>query len=229
VTASGGVFETFATAPLPIQAGDTIGLDIPEGIKLGLYLSGPASSVAVWEPPLADGASQPYAKAEAGGEYAFNAEVQPTPGITSVGPASGSIRGGAPVTISGTDFAGVSAVSFGGVPAKSFSVGSESAITAVAPASAKAGSVDVSVATVAGTTPVVVADKFTYTACIVPKLTGKKLKASKKRLKKSDCRVGKVKKLGDATAKTGKVVKQSPKPGKVLAPGSKVSVNLGQS
>jgi PASTA domain len=37
----------------------------------------------------------------------------------------------------------------------------------------------------------------------------------------------KVKKKEGVTAKTGKVVKQNPKPGKILAPGSKVSVKLG--
>jgi hypothetical protein len=63
--------------------------------------------------------------------------------------------------------------------------------------------------------------------CVVPKLKGKKLKAAKKMLRAADCRVGKVKKLQGASAKTGKVVKQKPKPGKVLAPGSRVSVKLG--
>lgn len=222
VSASGSVFETFATA-LPVQAGDTIGLDIPEGIKLGLYLSGPASTVADWEPPLTEGATQPYTKAEAGGEYGFNAEVQPTPGIASVAPASGSIKGGTSVTISGTDFASVSGVSFGGVPAKSFTVGSESAITALAPAVAKVGDVDISVTTVAGTTSASAADHFTYTACVVPKLKGKKLKTTRKKLAKANCKLGKVK--GEKT-KSAKVTKQSPKPGKVLAPGAKVNVKL---
>jgi beta-lactam-binding protein with PASTA domain len=74
---------------------------------------------------------------------------------------------------------------------------------------------------------VLAADRFTYTACVVPKLTGKKLRVSKKKLKKADCKLGKVKTLKGATAKSSKVVKQSPKPGRVLAPGSKVSVKLG--
>jgi hypothetical protein len=53
------------------------------------------------------------------------------------------------------------------------------------------------------------------------------LKAAKKGLTKANCKLGKVKKLGGATAKTGKIKSQSPKAGKVLAPGSKVSVKLG--
>jgi beta-lactam-binding protein with PASTA domain len=71
------------------------------------------------------------------------------------------------------------------------------------------------------------ADQFTYTACTVPKLKGKKLKAAKKALAKADCKLGKVKKLKGATTKTGKVKKQSPKPGTILAPGAKVRVKLG--
>ena len=216
-------FETFATA-LPIQAGDTVGLDIPAGVKLGVYLSGPASSVAIWKPPLAEGATRPIDQEEAGGEYGFNAEVQPTPGITSIGPASGSIKGGTSVTITGTDLEGASAVSFGGVAAKSFGVSSESAITAVTPAGSKVGGVDLSVTTVAGTTPLVTADKFTYKGCVVPKLKGKKLKADRKKLKKADCKLGTVK---GHKSKSARVKKQNPKPGKVLAPGAKVNVKLG--
>jgi hypothetical protein len=129
------------------------------------------------------------------------------------------------VTITGTDFEGASAVSFGGTPATSYTVNSEGQITAIAPATSKPSTVPVSVTTIAGkaTSPT----SFNTTACVVPNLTGKKLKASKKKLKKADCKIGKVRKLEGATAKTGKVVKQNPKPGKVLAPGSKVSIKLG--
>jgi hypothetical protein len=63
--------------------------------------------------------------------------------------------------------------------------------------------------------------------CRVPKLTGKKLKPTRRKLKKSDCRVGKVALRGGATRKSGRVVKQKPKPGTVLAPGAKVKLTLG--
>ena len=72
----------------------------------------------------------------------------------------------------------------------------------------------------------VAAQTFAYEGCKVPNLKSKKLKQAKKRAKKSDCKIGKVKLLGDATKKTGEVAKQNPKAGKVLAPGSKVSVKL---
>lgn len=61
-----------------------------------------------------------------------------------------------------------------------------------------------------------------FDACVVPRLKGKRLKKAKKRLRKNECRLGKVKNKG-----AGKVKTQKPKPGKVLPPNSKVKVTLG--
>jgi len=63
----------------------------------------------------------------------------------------------------------------------------------------------------------------TPSACAVPKLKGTKVKAARKALVKADCKLGKVK---GHQGKSAKVKQQSPKAGKVLAPGSKVSVKL---
>jgi IPT/TIG domain/PASTA domain len=235
VTAAGGVFESFVT-DLPVRAGDTVGLDLSEGISLGLYLSGPTSSVAIWGPVIAEGETSAYAQAQAGGEYGFNAEVQPTPTITSLGATSGPTGGGTSVTIAGTDFEGASAVRFGSSPAVSYSVDSEGQITAVSPAGSS-GSVQVTVTTVAGTATS--AQQFAYQApptptpilaptCTVPKLKGKNLKSSKKKIKAADCKVGKVTKRKGAKAKSGKVVGQSKKPGTVLPAGTVVKVTLGK-
>jgi Ca2+-binding RTX toxin-like protein len=60
--------------------------------------------------------------------------------------------------------------------------------------------------------------------CTVPNLVGHSLKADRKKVKRSGCVLGRVN--GERT-KTAKVTKQSPKPGRVLAAGSKVSVKLG--
>ena len=178
-------------------------------------------------PILVEGATAPLTATGTGAEFAFNAEVQPTPTVTSVGPKSGSFKGGSKVKISGTDFARVSGVSFGGVAAKSFTVTSETQLTAVAPAVAKPAAVDITVTTIAGTSAVVTADRFAYKACVVPKLRSKSLRAAKKKLKKAGCKVGKVTKRGAVTAKTGRVVGQSKNAGKKLAPGTKVNVTLG--
>ena len=61
--------------------------------------------------------------------------------------------------------------------------------------------------------------------CTVPKLTATKLTAAKKKAASADCRIGKVTRA--KTEKTGKVVAQSPKPGKVLAAGARVNVKIG--
>ncbi|MGN6662923.1 MAG: PASTA domain-containing protein [Solirubrobacterales bacterium] len=218
--------QTFPTN-LPIQAGDVVGLDNSStSDKIGVTPS-PGALFGAWVPQLADGSTQPPKETAPNAEIGYDAVVQPAPTLTAISPAFGSIKGGTVVTVAGTDFASVSGVSFGGVPATSFTVAGEGQLTAVAPAAKKAGGVDVAVTTVAGTTPVTAADKFTYKACVVPKLSGKKLKAAKKKLRKASCKLGKVKREKGVTGKTGKVVKQSPKPGKQLAPGSKVKVTLG--
>jgi hypothetical protein len=63
--------------------------------------------------------------------------------------------------------------------------------------------------------------------CSVPRLKGKSLKASKRRLRGTGCRVGKVTRLAGATAERGRVVGQSPAPGAKRAQGSVVRVTLG--
>ena len=161
-------------------------------------------------------------------EIALRAEIQPAPAITAVSPASGSIAGGTKVRVTGTDFNAASEVKFGNVAAASFTVVSETELTAVAPRSKQARQVDITVTTLAGTSLTTRSDRFTYKACMVPNLKKNKLKAAKKRLRNAGCKLGKVKKLEGATGKTGKVTKQSPKPKAVKVPGAKVNVTLEQ-
>lgn len=223
--ANAGGKQTIAT-DLPIQAGDRVGIDIPEEGELGtISLTTPGAYG--WIPTLAEGQSTSEEEGELKIEFGFNAEVQPTPTVTAVSPASGFFKGGSSVTISGTDFASVSRVSFGGVPTSSFAVDSDGQIVVPAPPGALGAATDVTVTTVAGTSAGGTADQFTYTACIVPKLKKSKLKAAKKMLAKAGCKIGRVTRKKGVTAKQGKVVKQDAKPGKRLAPGSKVGVKLG--
>ncbi len=227
-TPTGPGLQTFATN-LPIKAGDTIGIDNADktGDVLGLFfLPTPGGPVySYFEPQIPEGIATAPKGSVAGFELAFNADVQPAPTITAIAPASGLTTGGTAVTISGTDFGGASAVSFGPTPALSVTVNSESSITAVAPPAAGPVSLPVSVTTIAGTA--FSAQPFTYnTGCVVPKLVGKKLKASKKKLRRAACKIGTVTKKAGATGKTGKVTSQSPKPGRILAPGSAVKVTL---
>jgi hypothetical protein len=89
------------------------------------------------------------------------AYADPLPTVTGVAPNTGSAGGGDTVTITGTGFTTATDVSFGSVSA-SFTVNSDGSITAVTPAGT-AGTVDVTVSTVGGTSATGTADQFTYT------------------------------------------------------------------
>jgi hypothetical protein len=75
---------------------------------------------------------------------ASSARADTVPVVSGVSPSVGPLAGGTSVTISGSGFTGATAVDFGGVPAASFSVVSDSEVTAVSPAQS-AGPVDVTV------------------------------------------------------------------------------------
>jgi hypothetical protein len=220
--------NTFAVS-IPVQPGDVLGLHIPtefESAPIACeFNTGNPLDIQGWhQGDIGDGGSFALGGQGTGFRFNVSASVLPPPVLTGLGSKGGSVKGGTPVIIAGVNLAEVRAVSFGAVPA-TFTVNSEAQITAIAPPSKTLSKVPVTVTTVAGTAST--ATTYSYEGCAVPKLTNKKLKASKKKLRKSDCRLGKVKKLGDATAKTGKVVKQNPKPGKMLAPGAKVTIKLG--
>lgn len=225
VTPSGTGLQTF-TANIAIKAGDLIGIDPTSATDEIGEVTVPGASVGFIFPPPFEGATVPASGAKSGQEIALRAEVQPAPAITRVSPASGSIAGGAKVTITGTDFNAASEVKFGELPAASFTVVSETEIAAVTPRSKKAGRVDVSVTTLAGASSATSSDRFNYKGCVVPNLRRNKLKAAKTRLRNAGCKLGKVKKLDGANAKNGKVTKQNPKPKAVRVPGTKVNVTL---
>jgi len=222
-----GQRNTFPVA-IPVQPGDIVGTAVPGNANSvcafttnfggDFYRYNPGNSPNGWVIE--------FGSLQFGTEERMNIEASllSPPVIGFFSPAAGPIKD-ATVTIAGANFAAVQGVSFGGVPAKSFTVTSEKQIIAVAPDSATLSTVPITVTTSAGSTTS--AQTFSYEGCKVPKLKGKKLKAGKKAARKRDCRIGKVKKLGDATASTGEVVKQNPKPGKILLPGTKIKVTLG--
>jgi hypothetical protein len=81
--------------------------------------------------------------------------------VTKLEPNVGPPSGGTSVTITGTNFTGVTAVDFGGIPATSFTVNSETSITAVSPAHATGG-VIVMVKTPEGWSQTLEPAHFTY-------------------------------------------------------------------
>ena len=83
------------------------------------------------------------------------------PAVSGISPTSGSAGGGATVTITGSGFTGATGVFFGGTAASSFTVVSDTQITATSPARS-AGVADVTVTTPGGTSTTGVADRFTY-------------------------------------------------------------------
>jgi IPT/TIG domain/PASTA domain len=234
-TPNGISLQTFTSA-LPIKAGDLVGLNVPVEGSFGEDPV-PSATFGGWIPALPTGATLPI-MGPLSDEIAFNADVQPPPGVSSLNPASGSTQGGTSVEITGHDLTGASAVKFGPMPVSNFSVDSETKVTAVAPAATASGAVDVTVTTAAGTSEITNADQFAYEVpavatkgpppstiakCIVPRLKGKSLKSANKVLTRANCKLGKVK---GKQSKDAKVESQSPKPGTVLRRGSKVNARI---
>ncbi len=231
--------QTFTTT-MPIAAGQEIGLDMSSTASVGL--SSGTGTFRQWEPVPVDNTSPAPINPSGPDAIGFNAEVQPQPKITGLGTTSGPTGGGTSVKIEGTDLDGATSVKFGSTPAASFTIDSESQITAVSP-STSSGPVAVSVATVAGTATS--GQQFTYQVpvsppapanpapskptCTVPKLKGKSLKVARNLIIRADCNVGRVTKKKGAKAATAKVVGQSSKPGTVLPARTAVNVTLGKS
>ncbi|MGN2638879.1 IPT/TIG domain-containing protein [Nocardia takedensis] len=91
-------------------------------------------------------------------------EYLAVPSLTGVSPGQGSIAGGTTVVLTGAGLSDVSAVSFGGVAAASFTVDSDTQITAVSPAGT--GIVVITVTAPGGTSSGV---SFVYV--VVPEVT----------------------------------------------------------
>ena len=92
--------------------------------------------------------------------------LAPTPAVTSVSPRKGPATGGTTVTIGGSGFTGALSVAFGVVPALSFSIGSDSEITATSPPGI--GTEDVRVLTPGGLSAASGADQFAYVTPSLP-------------------------------------------------------------
>jgi hypothetical protein len=219
--------QTFSTN-LKIQAGDLVGIDPTNATdKIGVAETSGASYASIFPTPF-DGSVVPPSESFSGKEIELSAEILPVPEVTSVTPSTGSVTGGTLLTIIGKNFANASAVKFGSVPATSFSVDSDTEITATAPRSVRPGKVDVTVTTLAGDNANTRFDDFLYRACVVPSLKNKTLKEAKRSLRQRGCKLGRVKKVEAPAKKEGEVVKQTPRPGRILAPGARVRVNLGE-
>lgn len=218
--------ERFSTN-LKVKAGDLIGIDPTNPTdKIGVAEASGASFATIFPTPF-DGSVVPPSETVSGKEIELSAEVLPVPEVVSVTPSFGSVTGGTVVTITGQNFLNASSVKFGSTPATSFTVDSDTEITATAPGVLRPGKVDVSITTVAGDNVNTRYDDYVYRACVVPAIKNKTLKKAKSLLRRNGCKLGHVKKVKAPAKKEGKVLKQTPRAGKVLAPGARVRINLG--
>jgi hypothetical protein len=225
-TPTGTGLQTFETN-LKIQAGDLIGIDPSSDTdEIGVKTESGASYASLYPTPF-DGSVVAPSKTFSGEEIELSAEVQPAPEITSIAPSFGSVTGGTLLTITGKNLSGATAVQFGSTPAASFTVDSDTEITATAPRALRPGKVDVTVTTFAGENANTRYDDYVYRACVVPAIKNKTLKVAKTLLRRRGCKLGHVKKVEAPAKKEGKVLKQTPRPGKVLAPGARVRIKLG--
>ena len=93
------------------------------------------------------------------------------PTVTTVSPGSGSVAGGTPVTITGTNLGNATTVFFGTTPVTTFSSDTDGQIEVVSPPGIQ-GSVDVTVVTPGGASATLSADMFTYVLPELPTVTG---------------------------------------------------------
>jgi hypothetical protein len=137
--------ESFASF---VSTGDPVVSQLPMGAVSPVLVSDAAGDLgAVWAGSTRSGTAI----------YASNASALPT--VTAINPIDGPAAGGTAVTITGTNFTGVSAVKFGATQA-SFKVDSPTSITATSPAGS--GTVGVTVTTSGGTSSTGPGDQFTY-------------------------------------------------------------------
>lgn len=89
-------------------------------------------------------------------------QLDPVPVLTSISPSAGTRLGNTTVTITGAFFTGATSVKFGNTAAASFTVVSDTSITAKSPAGTLGSTVDITVTTSGGRTTVVPAGRYTY-------------------------------------------------------------------
>jgi hypothetical protein len=143
---------------IPVQAKDRIGIFNGGGDCAG-YTGDGGDVIWTATGDPAPGTTVPFFEEEQV-RVPVTVTVKPRPSLTGLSPSAGPAAGGNPVTISGADLDGATAVSFGGRPAD-FRVESETEIVAFAPAGA-VGDAAVRVATPAGDSPVVEAGIYRY-------------------------------------------------------------------
>ena len=148
----------FGTVPAPVVAfGDDTNLTVT---------SPPGAAAGTVNVTVTTGAgTSPVSKAD---HFVYEVAGAPAPAVSGISPNTGSAAGGDNVTITGRGFTGVTGARFGQVLAPSVVLADDTTLTVTTPEAPAAGTVDVTVTTGAGTSPVSAADHFTYEAATVP-------------------------------------------------------------
>jgi hypothetical protein len=160
---AGGNWVTLTGANLSttnkVSIGDTTtAFNVLSDTSLSVYIPAGESAETVTITVTTIGGTSARTSAD---QYTYLAPPPP-PTVTGISPNTGSALGGTTVTITGTGFTNVVYVSFGGYGAQSFTINSDTSITALTPALYD-GIVDVTVQTLAsGWSATSPADQFTY-------------------------------------------------------------------
>jgi hypothetical protein len=159
-TSTGKGLTTSATPPGWSLAGAQGDSASGDGLAVWAYwqpgTGSPPSASLAW---TNTGGNVPYTTALA----SIGAAVSAPPTVSSVSPDSGSTAGGTPVTVTGTNLAGASAVSFGPQAGTDVAVNATGTSLTVTSPPESAGPVDVTVTTPGGTSAVTEpSDEFTF-------------------------------------------------------------------
>jgi hypothetical protein len=148
-----------ATASKVTIGDTTTGFQVLSDTSLSVYIPPGEAAEGVYITVITIGGTTARSSADL---YTYLAPPPP-PTVTSVSPNMGTALGGTSVTITGTGLTDVVYVSVGGYAAQSFTVNSDTSITAVTPAPYYDGTVDITVQTLAsGWSAATPADQFTY-------------------------------------------------------------------
>jgi hypothetical protein len=156
---SGGIFVTIFgsgfTGATAVDFGSTPATGFTVAADSLIFATSPAGSLGTVDVTVTNPVGTSSISSADHFTYANQAAIQ------AVSPDFGPVTGGGTVTISGVGFTGATSVLFGAIPAASYTVDSDTAITAVVPAGTN-GTVDIRVQTPFSTTPATALDQYTY-------------------------------------------------------------------
>ncbi|MDV3467177.1 IPT/TIG domain-containing protein [Stenotrophomonas sp. C3(2023)] len=147
---------------------DVIGVEIGQAASLYTLVS--STEIHLQTPPSVPGAADVRVITAAGSSSASGPPVSYTyvgvPTITNVSPAAGPLAGGNMVTLTGTNLGSVNTVQFGGTDSNQIYLVSDTQLRAIAPPDS-AGTVNIQVGSVAGTSAPSAASSYNYVAAPV--------------------------------------------------------------